>query len=459
MSAARVGEWHLLDYDEDPVPAEASGLDAVIRHYKEIAESMTTQAALLKRIGDGDETLLKGEAADAMRKRAQESHEALGKAAARYENVHAALTTYQPQLKTARSETGKALAKAEDAAAALKGAEGMSDPANADRPDDAPPLTDTEKQASQKRTDAIGTAKGDLESARSIARAAMAALDAAAEAAARTIRKNWNEDGLKHSGWEAFVSGFNKFLKGLVEILGWIGMALAVLAMIIPGLGALAMAALVVGVVALVGTIALAAQGEESWLAVVWSVVGVFAAVGGMVAAKAIAASVKASSGLGRTAIAVQMDDLGRLAERMAVFRNNIDGPFSAFALSRVFSGGLKISESVKNIFKLQSLLKINPNAWKTWSFTGMIGLGGLKELGGINAAIKSLSVFGITGAGVKPWAYVLGSGSWFIGLTSGAWSTGVPGSSFGDDDLRHSWEGRSDWEYNHMTTGAGEPI
>ena len=75
MSAARVGEWHLLDYDDDPVPAEASGLDAVIKHYKEIAEIMTTQAALLKKIGDGDETLLKGESADAMRGRAEESHE------------------------------------------------------------------------------------------------------------------------------------------------------------------------------------------------------------------------------------------------------------------------------------------------------------------------------------------------------------------------------------------------
>nr|BFF21553.1 hypothetical protein GCM10025730_50740 [Promicromonospora thailandica] len=60
MSAARDGDWHLLGYDTDPVPAEASGLDDVIRHYETITTQMETQAKLLKKIGDGDETLLKG---------------------------------------------------------------------------------------------------------------------------------------------------------------------------------------------------------------------------------------------------------------------------------------------------------------------------------------------------------------------------------------------------------------
>ncbi|MGI5187006.1 hypothetical protein ACQEVI_02545 [Promicromonospora sp. CA-289599] len=458
MSAARVGEWHLLDYDDDPVPAEASGLDAVIKHYKEIAEMMTTQAALLKKIGDGDETLLKGEAADAMRKRARESHEALGSAAGRYEDVHAALVTYRPELETARSETGKALAQAEDADAARKGAENMPDPVNEDRPEDAPALTTEQRNESQNRSDKIGAAAGALEEAKTTARNAMAALDAAAAAAATKIKENWGEDGLNHSWQEKLRHNFMKFLKGLVEVLGWIGMALAVLAMIIPGLGALAWVALGVAVVGLLGSIVLAATGEESWMGVVWGVVGVVTAVFGLAVAKVIGAAVKASRAASQSAVTIRMNDLGRLAERMAVFRNNIDGPFGAFAFNRVLSGGLRITENLTSLSRLQSLLRINPAAWRIPSFTGAIGIGGIKQLQALNLALDGLKITGLTGGFVKPWVYVLGSSSWFVGFVSGAWSTGVPASSFGDD-ARENWVGTTDWEYNHLTPGAGEPI
>ena len=109
--------------------------------------------------------------------------------------------------------------------------------------------------------------------------------------AAAKIKENWGDDGLKHSGLEVFVHGFNKFLKGLVEILGYIGMALAVLAFLLPGVGALALAGLIVGVVSLVASIVLAAQGEASWMGVILGVVGVAAAGVGLVVAKSIRAS------------------------------------------------------------------------------------------------------------------------------------------------------------------------
>ncbi|GAA2231149.1 hypothetical protein GCM10010413_31260 [Promicromonospora sukumoe] len=458
MSAARVGEWQLLDYDDDPVPAEPSGLDAVIRHYKKIAETMTTQAALLKRIGDGDETLLKGEAAGAMRKRAQESHEALGKAADRYEDVHAALVEYQPALETARSKTGEALDDAEKAARALATAEDMSDPVNEDRGEDAEPLTDTEKQASEDRATAISGAKGTIEAAKTVARNAMTALDVAAEAAATKIKENWGDDGLNHSWQDALRARFMKFLKGLVEVLGWIGMALAVLAMIIPGLNALAWVAFGVAVAGLIGSIVLAATGEESWMGVIWGVIGVLTAGIGLRVASKISNAVKASRAASQSAVTVRLDDLGRLAERMAVFRNNIDGPFSAFALNRVLSGGLRISENLTSLSRLQTLLRINPNAWRIPSFTGAIGIGGIKQLNALNAALDGLKITGITGGFVKPWVYVLGSASWLTGLVTGAWSTAVPASSFGDDG-REGYDGTTDWELNHITKDAGEPI
>ena len=42
MGDTRAGEWHLLDYDSDPVPADVAGLDPVIKHYVDIALAMST---------------------------------------------------------------------------------------------------------------------------------------------------------------------------------------------------------------------------------------------------------------------------------------------------------------------------------------------------------------------------------------------------------------------------------
>ena len=452
MSAARVGQWDLLGYDDDPVPAKASGLDEVIKHYKEIADMMHTQAALLKKLGDGDESQLKGNSADAMRSRARKSHDALEKAAGRYDDVHSAIKAYQPELETARSKTGEALADAEDAAARQGKAEEMSDPANEDRGDDAPPLTDKEEQDSRDRASAIDGAKGDLAAAKAKAEAARSALDAAAETAKNKIKENWGDDGLNHSWQEEAYYGFMKFLKGLVEVLGWIGMALAVIAMIIPGLQGIAMAALVVGVVALAGSIVLAATGEESWMGVVFGVLGVLTAGAGMAVAKIIGNATKAVSTAGRSGVAIRMDDLGRLGERLQVFRNNVDGPFGRFARNRVQSGDLQFTEGLASIKALQLAMKVNPAAWRAMSFTSAIGLGGIKQVRAITAALQGLKVAEAPGVVVKPWVYVLGSGSWFAGLVSGAWSTGVPASMFGDD-ARENYDGTADWEYAHFKT------
>ncbi len=427
MSAARVGEWHLLDYDDDPVSAEASGLDAVIKHYKDIAEMMTTQAALLKKIGDGDETLLKGEAADAMRKRARDSHERLGAAAGRYDDVHAALKAYRPELETARSETGKALAKAEDAAAAQKGAEGMNDPVNADRPGDAPPLTESDKQESEKRTAAIDAARGDLAAAKAMAVAAMSALDTAAEKASTKIRENWGADGLKHSRWQAFVHGFNKFLKALVEILGYIGMVLAVLAMIIPGVGAIALGALVVAAVSLVGSIVLAAQGESSWMGVILGVVGLVATGVGAVVAKSITASVKVA----------QASVMAARGGGKSIFLGTMNGfTFKAIPIQTLN----KIYVSIGS--KLPGWASIAAPSWR-----GAFGLQGLRDL-------STLGLMGAKGITIKPWVYIGGTGAWGAGMVSGLWGA-VPPSDLPntDNDARNNWTQLADYDYNHLTT------
>lgn len=464
MSAARAGQWDLLGYDSDPVPADGSELTGLISHYTKIADAMTAQAALLKKIGEGDENLLKGESADAIRERAGETHENLGKAGARYEDVRDALDTYQPELQAARSETRKALTAAEKAAGDKKSAEGLPDPANEDRSDDNP-LSGDDKQASRNRSDKIGTAEGDLEAARAMAANAMAALDAAADAAASKIKENWGDDGLHHSWQDAAYHGFMKFLKGFVEVLGWIGMALAVVAMIIPGLGVLAWVALGVAVFGLVCSITLAGLGEASWMGVVWGAVGVLTAVGGLGAAKLIANATKAAKGAAADGVATKLFDMNKIAKALAFWKKKgavPPGTFGrTFALDRVNSANIKLIEALKSVKGLEAAVKINPAAWKVWNWAAAVGLGGTKELKAINVALQDLKI-SMPQVILKPWVYVMGSGSWFAGFVSGAWSTGVPASAFADDarpgshygnDARDDYDGTATFEDEHMTT------
>lgn len=451
MSAARVGEWHLLDHDDDPVPAKASGLDVVIKHYKEIADMMHTQAALLKKIGDGDETLLKGDSADAMRERARKSNEALGKAAGRYDDVHAAIKAYQPELRTARSETGKALEEAEAADKARTSAEAMSDPVNEDRGDDAPALTDDDKAASRDRTNAINGAKGDLEAARTRANRAMEALDAAAEAAKTKIKENWGDDGLNHSWQEEAYYGFMKFLKGLVEVLGWIGMALAVVAMIIPGLQGLAVAALVVGGVALLGSVVLAATGEESWMGVVFGVIGILTAGVGKLVSKVIGKAVQNAKGVAQTAKISKVNETAELKKISKFWGKNSEGNVAhIFSLKRQWSAEFKIFMNTGKMGDVAAAIK-KPSQFE-WDIFSAFGLGGIKQLNSIRQSISGLNIIGMSAPGISRWTYAAGSVNWLVGFGAGAWSTGVPASSFGDD-LRENYVGTADWEYAHFKT------
>lgn len=458
MSAARAGQWDLLGFDSDPVPADGSELTGLIRHYKNIADAMTAQAALLKKVGEGDENLLKGESADAIRERAGKTHENLGKAGARYQDVHDALKTYQPELQTARSETGKALAAAEKAAGDKRGAEGMPDPANESRSDDDPPLSDDDRQASRDRTNRIAEADGDLAAAQTKAANAMAALDAAAEAAVTKIKENWKTDDLHHSWQEAAYHGFMKFLKGLVEVLGWIGMALAIVAMVIPGLQWLGTAALVVGLVALGGSVVLAATGEESWMGVVWGALGVLTAFGGKWASKLIEKATKGLKEVANVAKVTKIGQIGELTKQGSLLTKLGQLSVKPFRITTGMvddaakANSIKIAEALNSVKGLDNALKINPAAWKVWEFSAAVGLGGTKKFKEISAAIDNLGLPMIHSV-IPKRIYALGSGMWFVGFASGAWSTGVPGTSFDGEDLRNNFDGTKPFEEEHMTT------
>ncbi|WP_369374208.1 hypothetical protein AB1046_08320 [Promicromonospora sp. Populi] len=470
MTEVRAGEWQLLDYDSDPVPAAVGDLDPVIKHYEAIAEVMTTQAKLLKKIGDGDETLLKGKAADAMRKRSRESADALNKASARYTDVRDALRTFRPELEYARSETGLALADATDAAAAQKGAEGLPDPVTADRPDNAPPLTDAEKRESESRTGKIDEAKGDLEAAKAKARAAMERFDGAARAAANKIRENWGDDGLNHSGWEAFLHKLNKFLKKLVEILMYIGMALAVLSILIPGLGMLTLLSVIVTVVSVAASFILAVQGEGSWLSVIIGVlslglIGVAAKMAGSL--KNIQGSLLAKGG------STWSKDMGRL-QGMINDREWMRGLLqigrNPDIARRINDMTVSMTPWVKNLQGWSTFAgktSVSPGWWQitnpkylatdfsrfmdrigggTWRWDRLIGISDIKDVQKITAALGQL---GVTGFAIKPWMYI-GPISYTFGWSMRPFSLVNP-SNFNPNDLRWDLQGWRDADYSGL--------
>ena len=418
MSAARTGDWPLVGHDSDPVPADPSELDKVIAYYKTISEAMTEQAALLKRIGDGDVRLLKGQSADALRKRARESAGALDKAAARYADVHSALDTYEPSLTTARTDTWNALTDAEKAARELQNAEGMPDPVNATRPDDAKPLTDKEKTESSDRETAINTANSGIDGAKQKLAGALEALRVAAEAASTKIRENWKVDDLHTSGWDAFVHRLNKFLKALVEILTYIGMALAVLAILIPGLNVIALVGIGVAVVSVVASTILAAQGEGSWLGVI---MGVLSLVGIGIAAK-MASKLKGIQAVGLTkAGPVQLklakDRIGDLALALrgplrapGIFRDALTKSVGNFRSMGDFLLKQRVSPGWWHIFKNPKwVLKEDWTRLKTawpngaYRWDRLIGISDIKDISKISGNLGLLgNIYQI-----KPWMYI----------------------------------------------------
>lgn len=483
MSAVRGGDWHLLGYDTDPVPAEPSGLDVVIKHYEDITLAMETQAKLLKKIGDGDETLLKGVAADAMRKRSRESADALNRAAGRYADVRDALrTTYQPALETARSETGLALKDAQNAAAGQSAAEGMPDPVNAERADDAPPLTDKDREASSNRAGKIETARKDLEAAKARAVAAMTAFDTAADAAARKIRENWGHDDLNHSGWEKFLHKLNKFLKKLVEILMYIGMALAVLSILIPGLGILTLLSVVATVVSVAASFILAVQGEGSWLSVIIGVlslglIGVAAKMAGNLKNIQGALLNRGGSAWTREMRGLQnmindrewLRGLVTIGRNQNIVRSIDDLTVTMTPLARslsgwkAFAGKTAVSPGWWQIGKPNAWIKGDFSRLSAWfkndisriktmwprgdyRWDRLIGISDIKDVQKISAALGQL---GVGGFAIKPWMYI-GPISYTFSWGMRPFSLLNP-SNFNPADPRWSLYGWRDADYSGL--------
>ncbi|GAA1493151.1 hypothetical protein [Curtobacterium herbarum] len=310
---ARGGNWALLDQSSDPMVADVSVLQELVNYYSTMAQEITSEAAVLKSIGDGDDSQFKGSTADAVRKKSGEVAGSLTKLSGRYDAIRDALKGYLPELERGLAESAAALHDAENAEASGSRAASMPDPSQ-NRASDAPAITSDEQGQIDAKHRAVEGAKADADAATARLRRSVDALNGAGKAAAATIRAAW-DDGLHDTLGDKIKAFFSKLLKILVKIFTYIGIALAALAILIPGVGMFTFMAAVAASVVLVANITLAGMGEGSWLDVITSAVGLVLVGAGGALTKAVstmktAGIAKSSAGFQKNATA-SLEKLG----------------------------------------------------------------------------------------------------------------------------------------------------
>lgn len=293
--AERPGPWELLDRPSDPVVADVVAFDARLDYFSQLADAMRTEGQRLAKIASGD--ALKGKYADELRSGAGDVSKDLDQVVGRYEAVVQALQGYQPALESALSGSAQALDDAIDADSAQRAANAMP---TATAPDGAQ-LTAQQVQDNSDKTAAVGAAADRLNAAKAKLSGVLGQLDDAGRQAAATIRQGFN-DGLTDSGWDRFKYAFKKFLQILVKVLTYIGMALAVAALVIPGVGeAIFAAGVALAAVTVVANGALIALGGGSWADFGIAVASLFTFGAAKVFGPAIQAGLKSlGSGIGR---------------------------------------------------------------------------------------------------------------------------------------------------------------
>lgn len=256
----RFWQWELLDVASDPVVADVAAFDARISHFRVLAEAIRVEGQRLAAIASGE--ALRGKYADELRSVAGEVGHDFSQVVGRYDAVVSALTVYRPAMEEALTGSEAALNDAIDASGAQKTADALTQA----KPSHGAVLTVEQTQSNADKVTATAAASARLDAAKARLASVLGRLDDAGQRAATAIRAGFN-DGLKDSRLDRLKYDLKKFLKILVKVLTYIGMALAVLALFIPGIGQIVMAAgLAIGVAVLAADIALKAMGEGSWV-------------------------------------------------------------------------------------------------------------------------------------------------------------------------------------------------
>lgn len=261
------GNAPLIDERGTNIVRLARKMESTVRFIDQIAEpGCRTEAG-------------EGEAMDSIRDEGKDLRDELELAAERYRPTGEAMVEYAEYLEKTQPEIDDAIDAAErsyqaylDALEALQTAQSAE--ANFDMPDDPSPADNAREQGLK---DATSTAQGNVATAQSTFEQDGQTYDRIFERWEvdeydATVRKITEaiDGGLNDGFWDNVMGA----LEAIVEVLKWVGLVLAVLALVFGG-PLLALAALVVGVLILVGTIVLAMDGRKGLGDIIWAVVGI----------------------------------------------------------------------------------------------------------------------------------------------------------------------------------------
>ncbi|MEU7482410.1 putative T7SS-secreted protein [Streptomyces sp. NPDC042319] len=243
-------DWSPLS-DGDPTPGDPHDIREEARRLENIATTIKDQARLLRQAGNNQN--LKGKYADKLKEGSGDLADKLSKVEGRYTKVSGLLREWAKELEYAQEETRKALSQAK------------VDEKDEDKVDDA----------KGRMSDAVShylrlgnKIAGDIEDA----------LD-------DDIEDSLWDDAV---GWVAeHAEGFKLFL----DILGWIGTALAIVAMFIPGVNLLVGIGLAIGLAVVAGRTMLVAAGKASWMDVAFDCIGLVTFAAGGLAVKGLKAA------------------------------------------------------------------------------------------------------------------------------------------------------------------------
>ena len=259
----RSGDWEALGHDRDPVPGDETVVDRLADTYTRAADDIARLSGRLRRLADLDGW--KGKAAETFAESADDTAEDLAKAERRYREAARALRGWVGPVRTARSESWRALTAATAAKDDVRRYDvdrlaGVAEP--------TPEQLDAQRRSDQLR----GEAQQRLDAAKDRLDTALGHLEEAGGRTADALRAS-SEHG-KDSRWDDVkgrVRDFAKPLKAAVDVLGYVAMALAVvtiaIALVATAPAWLFIAAVAVGVGMLVihTALVLSESGKATW--------------------------------------------------------------------------------------------------------------------------------------------------------------------------------------------------
>lgn len=307
----RVGEWQLVGYGEDPVPASEYDVTSVANDMGDRAEAAGLIRDNLQRLADLDGW--RGKAAEAFAEKAEEVLEDLGKVEDRYHAVAEALRGWSGHVGTARASTDSALTLATDSDETMR-RHPMPPPGG-----ELTPEQERDKRLHEQAETDLGTARSRLQSA-------MSALDDAADGVRGDIEDAadiW-DDGFwgDVKGWVRdnadVIDAIVVVLEIIAAVVGIILLIVVIVATAPFWLTALAVG-LAVAVVVGVALLAWADTGKRDWGDVGLAVAGLaLTLVGGR-------AALLAGKGLSRMvpAIATRLGDAAESAALTRIIGSN----------------------------------------------------------------------------------------------------------------------------------------